>query len=59
MKRLAQVGAVAGAVIVVGVSVFGREPAPPPEGILTAEAETRAFLDERAAAHLRRLRETR
>lgn len=57
VKRLGQVGAIIGAVVV-GVSVFGREPAPPAAALQSAERETRAFLDERAAAHLRRLRES-
>jgi hypothetical protein len=58
LKRTGQAGAVVGAIVVLGVSVFGREPAPPAAFVQTAERETRAFLDERAAAHLRRLRES-
>ncbi len=55
-KRLAQVGAVVGAGVVVVNAVGDKEPAPPSASIVAAEASTRAFLDERAAHHLRQLR---
>jgi hypothetical protein len=58
LKRLGQAGAVAGALVVVGVAL-DEEPAPPSPQVVAAEQETRAFLDERAAAHLRRLRTAR
>lgn len=54
-RRLGQAGAVAGTLIVVGFALAD-EPAPPSPQVVAAEQETRAFLDERAAAHLRRLR---
>jgi hypothetical protein len=58
LKRLGQAGAVVGALVVVGVALDD-EPAPPSPQVVAAEQDTRAFLDERAAAHLRRLRSNR
>lgn len=58
LKRLGQAGAVAGALVVVGLAVTD-EPAPQSPAMIAAESDTRAFLDERAAAHLRRLRAAR
>lgn len=58
LKRLGQLGAVAGAVVVVGVALT-EAPAPVSPQMVAAEEDTRAFLDERAAAHLRRLRTAR
>ena len=58
--RLLQLGAVAGA-IVGTVAVIGTAlrdgPAPRSASVVAAEDDTRAFLDERAAVHLRRLRQ--
>ena len=54
-RRLGQAGAVAGTMMVVGLALTD-EPTPPSAQVVAAEQETRAFLDERAAAHLRRLR---
>ena len=55
-KRLGKAGAVAGAIFVVANAVSDDEPAPPSASMVAAEASTRAFLDERAAHHLRQLR---
>jgi hypothetical protein len=54
--RLGKVGAVMGAIVVVGNAVIDRDPVPPSPMVVAAEASTRAFLDERAAHHLRQLR---
>lgn len=60
LKRLGQAGAVVGAFVVVGVALDDEPPpAPPAPQVVAAEQDTRAFLDERAAAHLRRLRSAR
>jgi len=54
--RVAQATAIGGAVLVIGQSLSDSPPPRTPE-VTAAEADTRAFLDERAATHLRRLRE--
>jgi hypothetical protein len=58
LRRLGQAGAAVAVVVGVGVAVSD-EPAPPSPQLVAAEEGTRAFLDERAAAHLRRLRAAR
>jgi hypothetical protein len=54
--RLLQLGAVAGAIAVVGHAMRD-EPVQRSHSVIAAEDDTRAFLDERAAVHLRRLRD--
>ncbi len=57
LTRVASAGLLVVAIAAVGNAIAGKETPMPSDYVVDAEAPTRQFLDQRAAAHLRQLRQ--